>query len=230
MRLEMKSRFLAVLAIGAAAAACGGGSSDDSQPAPVSPLPPGHPTTEDTSPKEGPRLMPAETYIRSYLQIFGGLAPLAAQTALQAKDGVALFDTWDDYLGTLGMPDYRYDTPRTAQTNTLMVATFERVGIALCDRALEHDKSTSPRLVYDFDMPEKLDAAGFAQRFDVVHRTFLGYPAALAPTPRTDRYHKLYTDTIALHASVSSSRFSPAEAGWAAVCYGLVRHPEFHLY
>ncbi|HEY8079911.1 MAG TPA: hypothetical protein VIF62_37525 [Labilithrix sp.] len=227
----MKTRFLAVIAIAAAAAACGGGSSDDAQQAaPVPAMPPGHVTTEDTSPKEGPRLMPAETYIRSYLEIFGGLAPLPAQAALQAHDGTTLFDTWDDYLGTLGMPDYRYDTPRTGQTNTLMVATFERVGIALCDRALEHDRSTSPRLVFDFDIPATIDAAGFAQRFDVVHRTFLGYPAALAPTPRTARYFKLYTDTIALHASVSGSRFSPAEAGWAAVCYGLVRHPEFHLY
>ena len=26
------------------------------------------------------------------------------------------------------------------------------------------------------------------------------------------------------------SRFSPAQSGWAAVCYGLIRHPEFHLY
>ena len=23
---------------------------------------------------------------------------------------------------------------------------------------------------------------------------------------------------------------TPAQNGWASVCYGLVRHPEFHLY
>jgi hypothetical protein len=226
----MNARFCIVLGMASVMAACGGSGDDNQQGPPVAQLPPGHTISEDTSVKEGPRLMPAESYIRSYLQIFGGLSPLAAQQAMQARDGTALFDTWTDYLGTLGMPDYRYDTPRMGQTNTLMIATFERIGIALCDRGLEHDRSTSPRLVYDFDMPAQLDAAAFASRFDVLHRTFINYPAALAPTDRTNRYFKLYTDTTALHANVSGSRFSPAEAGWAAVCYGLVRHPELHLY
>ncbi len=225
----MNRSFFAVLALASAVAACGKPSGDDQQPA-IAALPPGHVVPEDTSPKESPRLVPAESYIRSYLEIFGGLAPLAAQAAAQAHDGTALFDTWDDYLGTLGMPDYRYDTPRIGQTNTLMVATFERIGIALCDRAVEHDRSASPRLVFDFDIPAQLSAQDFASRFDTLHRTFLNYPAALAPTDRTNRFFKLYTDTTQLHASVSGSRFSPAEAGWAAVCYGLVRHPEFHLY
>src|SRR5215468_10687971 len=126
----MNTKFLGVLGIASVMAACGGSGDDDKQEQPpVAQLPPGHSTTEDTSVKEGPRLMPAESYIRSYLQIFGGLSPLAAQQAMQARDGTALFDTWTDYLGTLGMPDYRYDTPRTGQTNTLMIATFERIGI-----------------------------------------------------------------------------------------------------
>ena len=52
-------------------------------------LPDGHPTilvdaghtTEDTSTKEPPRLVPQEAYIRSYLLIFGGLSPIATQVA-----------------------------------------------------------------------------------------------------------------------------------------------------
>jgi len=214
-------------------------SSTPSEPAPAqqqqppapTPLPPGHATPEDTTPKEGPRMIPAESYIRTYLTLFGGLAPLDAQAALQGKDGVLLFDAWDDYLGTLGMPDYRFETPRQTRTNALMLATFERVGVALCDRALEHDRTTQPRLIFDFDMPAAdLSQADFATRFDVMHRTFLNYPAAMAPTDRTSRFYKLYQDNVKLHASQTGSRFSAQEAGWASICYGLVRHPEFHLY
>ncbi|WP_394827159.1 hypothetical protein [Pendulispora albinea] len=197
---------------------------------PPEPLPPGHGVLQDKTPKEGPRLVPVEAYIRTYLTLFGNLSPLQAQTNARGTDGANLFDTWRDYLGTMGMPDYRYDTPRVNQTNTLMVATFERIGVALCDRAMEHDKALTPRFIYDFDMPKDLDAAAFAPRFDVVHRTFLNYPAQLAPTDRTNRFWKLYQDTVKTHATVTGSRFSPAEAGWAAVCYGLIRHPEFHLY
>ncbi len=200
-------------------------------PAPE-PLPPGHGVAQDTTPKEGPRLIPAETYIRTYLTLFGGLSPLGAQAALQGKDGTQLFDAWTDYLGTMGMPDYRYDTARLSQTNTLMMATFERAGVALCDRALEHDLGAArPRLIYDFDIPTTpITQSQFTPMFDVLHRTFINYPAALAPTDRTNRFWKLYQDTVAAHAKVAGSRFTPAQAGWANVCYGLVRHPEFHLY
>jgi len=222
------SRVLLGISIVALLAGCSKSASEpESQPAP---LPPGHGVAQDTTPKEGPRLITAESYIRTYLTLFGGLSPMQAQLEARGSDGSKLFDTWRDYLGTMGMPDYRYDTPRVSQTNTLMVATFERAGVALCDRALEHDRAVKPRLIYDFDMPAKLDAAAFAPRFDVVHRTFLNYPAQLAPTDRTNRFWKLYQDTAAAHAKVTGSRFSPAEAGWAAVCYGLIRHPEFHLY
>jgi len=88
------------------------------------------------------------------------------------------------------------------------------------------------RLVFGFDEPRgPVDAAAFGPRFDVLHRTFLGYPASLAPPTRTARFFQLYRDIVAGHAKAEpKSRFTPDEAGWAAVCYGLVRHPEFHLY
>jgi hypothetical protein len=197
---------------------------------------PGHDSlAEDTTTKEAPRLMLAEAYMRSYLQLFGGLAPAAAQLSARGKDGSALFDTWNDYLLTLGFPDYRIDIPRQTAPNAVMVASFERVGIALCDRALEHDwKATPPtasadRMIFAFDMPTGTpDRAAFAAGFDVLHRTFLGYPAELAPTDRVARFLAVYTSVVAAHTA--KTRFLPAEAGWAAVCYGLVRHPEFHLY
>jgi hypothetical protein len=197
---------------------------------------PGHGSLpEDTSPKQGPRLVPPEAYIRTYLSLFGGLSPMQVQTAAQAQDKTQLFDSWNDYLASLGLPDYRIDIPRATQTNTLMLATFERLGVALCDRAVEHDLGASPvdpKLVFDFDAPDALDQAGFAQRFDVLHRTFLGYPAKLAPADRGTKFFQLYTDTVARHAAKGAvkSRFTPAQAAWANVCYGLVRHPEFHFY
>lgn len=195
----------------------------------------GHETTRvGTTPEKDPRLLPAESYVRSYLAVFGALSPLETQRALQ-ETGTGLFDAWTDYLGALGFPDYRADIQRGSQTNTLMVASLERLGIALCDAALTRDQKQADkakRVVFDFDLPadaapSMLTQDQFAPLFDRLHRLFLSYPAALAPTDRTARFHALYQKTVNRHAA---SLFEPNEAGWAAVCYGLVRHPEFHLY
>jgi hypothetical protein len=210
-------------------------------PGPTAPLTPLGVVAEDTAPKAGLRMVPPEVYMRTFLELFGGFAPLDVQKRARAADGGKLFDTWDDYVSALGFPDYRQDVPRQTQTNALMVATFERLGIALCDRAIEHDLKGAPgvdpprveeRAIFAFDVPSGLlDANEFAPRFDVLHRTFLGYPAALAPSQRVARFYSLYRDIATGHAkAVPKSRFTPQEAGWAAVCYGLIRHPEFHLY
>lgn len=209
---------------------------EEPTPVPLSQIPGHGGLTQDTTLKEGPRLVPPEAYIRTYLTLFGGLSPVDTQTALRGADGSALFDTWNDYLSSMGLPDYRVDIPRGTQTNTLMLATFERLGVALCDRSVERDLQGSlpvtSRLIFAFDKTATVDLPAFTSRFDVLHRTFLGYPAALGPAPRTTDFFKLYTDTVALHAAkdAAKSRFTPDEAGWAAVCYGLIRHPEFHLY
>ena len=89
------------------------------------------------------------------------------------------------------------------------------------------------RFLFAFDptAAEPTDAE-FADRFDVMHRTFIGYPAAIAETPRISRFLGLYRSTVERHKApgAAKSAFTPSEAGWAAACYGLVRHPEFHLY
>lgn len=176
-------------------------------------------------------MVPPEAYVRTYLQLFGGLSPLAVQKKAKGAEGAQLFDVWSDYLATLGFPDDKLDLPRAAQTNALMVATYERLGTALCDRAVEHDlRGKTPlkeRVVFAFEGTEAKDDAAFASRFDVLHRTFLGYPAALAPPTRTTRFHTLFKDTVARH---EKSKLSAEEAGWAVVCEGLIRHPEFQLY
>ena len=197
---------------------------------------------EDSTPKENLRLVPPEVTLRTYLNLFGALAPLEFQKDVRGRDGANLFDTWDDYVAALGFPDHRLDVPRQTQTNALMVATFERIGVALCDRALEHDwkdprgapRPLPERVVFAFDpAPSRasLSAAEFAPRFDVLHRTFLGYPASLAPPDRSRRFYALFQSIASGHAKADpKSRFTPDEAAWAAVCYGLVRHPEFQLY
>jgi hypothetical protein len=220
--------------------------------APAGKLTPRETLLEDTAPKAELRMVPPEVYMRSYLQLFGGLLPSEVQQKARAGDGNNVFDTWDDYVSALGFPDYRLDIPRQTQTNALMIASFERLGIALCDRAVEHDLvslargapkapstvGTAPavklenRVIFAFNpVAGAMTDEQFAQRFDVLHRTFLGYPAALAPPERTPRYFALYQDIAANHAkTLPKSRFTPEQAAWAAVCYGLVRHPEFHLY
>lgn len=193
----------------------------------------------DTTHKEEMRLVPAEAYIRTYLTLFGGLAPIEVERRARGADGPLLFDAWNDYLSALGLPDYRFDLPRSSQTNAIMLGAFERLGAALCDRAMEHDLQSSPappiekRLVFAFESAgESLSRAEFAPRFDVLHRTFLGYPARLAPTDRTARYHRLFEDIVSRHTAKNApkSRLTPEQAGWVAVCEGLVRHPEFHFY
>jgi hypothetical protein len=230
---------LASVVLGCALVACNASRSRPPEVVPSVPVAslPGHESlAEDTAPKEEGRLVPPEAYLRTYLKLFGGVAPLDAQKT--AREG-GLFDTWDDYFAALGFPDYRIDFPRSSQSNAMMMATFERLGVALCDRAVEHDLkgktqvALKDRRIFRFDLPAgPMDDAHFAPAFDGMHRTFLGYPARLAETDRVARFRGVYDEIVRRHAEkgAAKSRFSPAEAGWAAVCYGLVRHPEFHLY
>ncbi len=197
---------------------------------------PGHESLKvDNSHKEGPRTLSGESYIRSYLFLFGGLSPIDSQTALRGSGTTAdtsLFDTWSDYLGALGMPDYREDIARSTQTNALMIAAFERIGVALCDRATEHDLKSglTPATVFTFKKTATMPTrAEFDERFDVLHRRFLGYPAKLAPTDRGSRFFTVFSDASGTAAD-AGVRLTGQDAGWTAVCYGLIRHPEFHLY
>lgn len=206
--------------------------------APAQPIAPAATASQDNAPKEQLRMLPAEVFLRSYLLLFGATPPIDTQKRARGNDGGQLFDSWSDYLSALGFPDYRNDLPRATQTNALMVAAFERLDVALCDRTLEHDLKANPRppmsqrSVFAFDIPPTiLDETSFAPRFDVLHRTFLGYPASLAPPERTHAFFALYRATAERHSRPGvKSRFTPTEAGWATVCYGLVRHPEYQLY
>jgi hypothetical protein len=198
---------------------------------------PGHESLQDNSPKEGPRLMHAEVYLRSYGRLFGDLTPSQVEAVARGDEPASLFDRWRDYLASLGLPDYRTDVNRGVTTNSVMVATFDRLGIALCVRQLERElRGNVPmeqRKVYAFDDPtdHALSDAEFEARFDVLHRTFLGYPAKLAETDRMRRFRELYRAAIAdAEKDTVPRKLTARETGWAAVCYGLSRHPEFHLY
>jgi hypothetical protein len=184
---------------------------------------------QDSSPKEDVRMLPAEVYLRTYLDLFGGAPPLEVQR--RARGG-GLFDSWNDYAAALGLPDHRNDLPRASQSNALMVATIDRLAIALCVRAAEHDLRgglpPGQRLIFAFPgAPQPASRADFAGPFDVLHRTFLGYPAALAPPGRTEAFFALFRSTAARH---QAGPLSAVEAGWVSVCLGLARHPEFSTY
>jgi hypothetical protein len=189
-------------------------------------------TAQDATPKEDVRMLPAEAFLRTYLELFGSAAPLEVQRKAR---GNGLFDSWNEYAPALGLPDHRNDLPRSSQTNALMIATFDRLAIALCVRAAEHDLKANvapaQRFVFAFaGTPRPASARDFAPAFDVLHRTFLGYPAALAPPGRTDSFFQLFQATVARHEAAPARGLGPVESGWAAVCLGLARHPEFHTY
>lgn len=239
------SRYALLLALGglAVTAACydgpkGGSGSPGPSPAETVALTdlPGHAgLAVDTRPKQGPRTMPVETYLRSYQMLFGGISAQEIAQVAKGADGNDLFGAWSDSLGALGLPDYALDIARASDTNTVMLGAYERLGIALCDRAVERELragSTGTRLVFDFRVAtDPLDRAAFDDGFERLHRTFLGYPSKLSQG-RNDRFFGVYSDVVRRHAATSApvSKFSPGEAGWAVVCYGLIRHPEFHLY
>ena len=118
-----------------------------------------------------------------------------------------------------------------------MLAACERIGVALCERAVQADLrgavAVTDRVLFRFELPagaRALTVEEFATRFVLLHRRVLGYPAALAPDSRVPRFRALYQGAVARHADAGARSFNGPEAGWASVCEGLVRHPEFHLY
>ncbi|MCX5743408.1 MAG: hypothetical protein NT062_13020 [Proteobacteria bacterium] len=208
----------------------GCGRPDVVEPSAPAPLPAHHAFTLDATPKQHRRMVPPEAFLRAYLQWFGGLAPLEVQRRAKV-DG--LFDTWKDYLAALGLPDYQVDTPRMTESNTIMLATLGRLAEALCVRAVEHDLVAHPpidqRAIFAFDEPDgDLTLAAFTPRFDVLHRTFLSYPAALAPADRAARFYALFREVASHHAG--GGALTPARTAWAAICTALVQHPETELY
>jgi hypothetical protein len=219
-------RFVLVLVL-VLVAACGGASVTPSAP---HALPSARTTLIDSTPKQRRRMVPPEVYLRAYLGWFGGLTPLEVQNRARPR---GLFDEWYDYLAALGLPDYKIDLPRQTQSNTLMLATLGRLGEALCIRAAEHDlhqkTPLDQRVVFAFEPIVNPDSVAFAERFDILHRTFLGYPAALAPHDRIARFRDLYASVAARHAGAKQP-LTADETAWAAVCSALVQHPEAELY
>ena len=231
MTPAMRATTLAVMAgLLGSLAACGAGAIT---PSATTALPAHQTRMLDTTPKERRRMVSPEVYLRAYLGWFGGLVPLDVQNRARPK---GLFDTWDDYLSALGLPDYKTDLPRQTQSNTLMLATLGRLGEALCARAAEHDlhggkTPIDQRVVFAFDATGEPTDDGFAQGFDVLHRTFLGYPAKLAPGERVARFHALWTEVAARHANTNAKNsLTAGETAWVAVCTALVEHPEAELY
>lgn len=184
------------------------------------------------------RLLPAEVYLKTYVQLFGAGSPAEVQKRARTGEGPRLFDNWNDYAAALGLPDRRNDLPRATESNALMMATFDRLAIALCVRGAEHDlrgdRPVGERTLFAFGgLPEPQTRAAFVAPFDVLHRSFLSYPAALAPAARTDTYFALFRETLARHKSATAPKrpvLNPLESAWTAVCIALAVHPEAHSY
>jgi hypothetical protein len=191
-------------------------------------LPPSSEIALDSSLKAQRRMVPAEAFLRAYLTWFGGLAPAEV---IQRTQRSALLDRWSSYMTSIGLPDYQFDMPRATESNPVMLATFGRLAEALCVKSAEHDLHDRPRdgrVVFDFEPMTAPSLEEFKPRFDVLHRTFLGYPAELAPPHRIERFWRLYQKVAANHAV--NPDLTADELGWVAVCTALVQHPETGLY
>lgn len=192
-------------------------------------LPPSRTITLDTSPKAERRAVAAEVFLRAYMYWFGTTEPREA--AARAR-GDNLFDLWSQYLAALGLPDYHVDSPRVSKSNAIMLATIGRLGEALCVRTAERELGTSvpveQRRVFAFDSQPNLSYTDFVSRFDVLHRTFLGYPFALASPSRGAVFYAMYQRVEQRHRA--GGRLPADRLAWAAVCTALVQHPEAWLY
>jgi len=196
---------------------------------PTSASPPDHKPFAITAQQHGPRMVPPEAFLRAYLEWFGHLGP---RDVPKTARGWKLFDDWYDYLAALGLPDYKIDFPRATQSNTMMLATLGRLGEALCIKSAERDfRGRLPleeRHIYAFELRPVTTVDAFAEPFDVLHRTFLGYPVALAERGRLARFFELYQRVMSRHAT--AGRLPGDQMAWAAVCSALVTHPETGLY
>jgi hypothetical protein len=215
-------RGLAILL--AFAAACGPPATV--KPGAPQPLRDPHVITLDGSPKVRRRMVPPEAFLRAYLMWFGGLAPAVVEKRARGEN---LFDTWLDYLGALGLPNDQLDSPRASNPNAVMLAAIGRLAEALCVRTVEHDRNArlEDRLVFAFEPGPMTTLSEFASRFDVLHRTFLGYPEKLAPG-RASRFFAMYRTIAARHGT--GEKLTADELGWVGVCTALVQHPETGLY
>jgi hypothetical protein len=161
---------------------------------------------------------------------FGGLAPHDVQLRARNHDVIS---QWHDEIGALGLPDHAFDFPRATRSNAVMAAEIARLGEALCVLAAEHDlaggkRPISTRTVFAFEPTPAPTREQFAPSFDVLHRTFLGYPLALAPSDRLDRFYALYQHVAGRHAA--GHDLTADETAWVAVCTALVSHPEATIY
>ena len=221
----MRARWLVFVAL----SACGHpGTPEPSQTVPTASRT-ADTTATATAPRARRRVIPPEAFLASYLGWFGNVHAVDVPTLA----GRGLFDQWTDYLGALGLPDRRVDVPRASETNPLRLAAVGRLGEALCVRAAEHDLHRAApleqRQVFAFDAVPTPNLDQFTTGFDVLHRTFLSYPASLAPAGRLARFYALFQKVEAEHEGARAP-LTPSEAAWVAVCTALVQHPEAELY
>lgn len=176
-----------------------------------------------------PRMVPPEAFLRAYLAWFDSDDPY--DVFLRAR-GDDLLDRWPNYLAALGLPDHHVDAPRLTRSNTVMRAAIGRLGEALCVRAAQrdlHDRAPADkRMLFAFDAVAAPTRAQFATAFDVLHRTFLGYPSSLAPRNRVDRMFELYRRIAADRDP--KAVLTADETAWVGVCTALVQHPEASVY
>ena len=179
--------------------------------------------------------------MRTYLQLFGGLAPLDVQKRARGGDGARSSTPGTTTSRRSASPTIASTSRASTQTNALMIADVRaarrgalrsRASSTICKGQAAAARPSA--LVFAFDLPAR------ARRRR--GRSRRGSTSCTAPSSATRRrsrrrsararFFQLYRDIVARpRQGATRSRASPpTRPAWAAVCYGLVRHPEFHLY
>jgi hypothetical protein len=155
------------------------------------------------------RMVPTEAFLRAYLTWFG----LAPDQVGRAR-GNDLFDRWVVTSRHSACPTIN-STRRVHAKQHGHARRAWRLGERCASGPRARSARRPPidkRVVFAFDARDQTTRDDFIQG-SVLHRTFLGYPARLAPASRRP---------VLPHRVVASrhtaSLLTPDELGWAAVC------------
>lgn len=247
MEIPMRSWIMAFALVGLALGAWGGcsGTPSESSPTPsespnggIDASPAGEGSLEDDqaatlTQARGTRRLSVDQLEATLPVIAGSDQNGASITWTYSVRGTPLAATDDRALGkTLGRPDYVSVTAEPAQPDMLYVKFMDDMARDVCAKMLSADLArsnpSSRTLVRFASTSEVGDSAAIRENLRYLRLRFWGDKvtddARLAPE------QSLFEQAVATAAAAGQSSGEQAQAGWKAVCVGMLNAPAFHLY
>lgn len=247
MEISMRSWILASALLGLALGAWGGctGAPSDASPTPsgtpdggIDTSPAGEGSLEDDqaatlTQARGTRRLSVDQLEATLPVIAGSDQNGASITWTYTVRGTPLVATSDQALGkTLGRPDYVSVTAEPAEPDMLYAKFMDDMARDVCTKMLSADlarsSSASRTLVRFASTSEVGDTAAVLENLRYLRLRFWGEKVSddASLTPELT----LFEQAVATAAAAGQSTSAQAQAGWKAVCVGMLNAPAFHLY